>query len=325
MEKEPLISIIIPIYNVEKYLRRCIDSVINQTYKNIEILLVDDGSPDSSGEICEQYKKNDDRVYVFHKKNGGLSDARNYGIKYAKGKYITFIDSDDYIAKNYIEYLYTMIVKYHAEISVCCMIQTNSDVTDFTNTLSFPAEQVFSGKEACFQLLNQLYMTLVTACGKLYSTEIVRKYPFPKGKKHEDEATTCKYYYDSNKVVVGNRCLYAYYQNSNSITHSKGNELNHDVIWALNHRAEFFKMNNEALLEKYAWGKLMELLINDSLNYNNRCDKMLRSFKNGKELTIRKKIELAIYNSSHLLYKVYIKLLHSAAIVKSKMKKIIRV
>ena len=109
--KNELISIVVPIYNVEKYLEKCVESILRQTYKNIEIILVDDGSPDLCGEICENYKKIDKRITVIHKKNGGLSDARNYGIKHSNGKYITFIDSDDYVERDYIEYLYNLIKK----------------------------------------------------------------------------------------------------------------------------------------------------------------------------------------------------------------------
>ena len=107
MDKD-LISIIVPIYNVEKYIKKCIDSIINQTYTNLEIILVDDGSPDNCGKICDKYKEKDDRIKVIHKKNGGLSDARNAGIDIATGEYITFIDSDDYVAENYIEVLYNL-------------------------------------------------------------------------------------------------------------------------------------------------------------------------------------------------------------------------
>ena len=104
-----LISIVIPIYKVEQYLRRCIDSVICQTYKNIEIILIDDGSPDNCGKLCDEIKKKDNRIKVIHKSNGGLSDARNCGINIATGKYITFIDSDDYVTEDYIEYMYRLL------------------------------------------------------------------------------------------------------------------------------------------------------------------------------------------------------------------------
>lgn len=113
------VTIIIPVYNVEKYLSRCLNNVINQTYSNIEIILVNDGATDNSQVICEEYKKKDDRIKLLVKENGGLSDARNYGIPYATGDYIAFIDSDDMIHTSYIEYLLNLIEKYNGDISIC--------------------------------------------------------------------------------------------------------------------------------------------------------------------------------------------------------------
>ena len=115
---EELISVVVPVYNVEKYIDKCINSIINQTYKNLEIILVDDGSPDNCGNICDEYAKKDNRIIVIHKENGGLSDARNTGIEVSKGKYITFIDSDDYISDNYVSFLYNLIIEYKADISI---------------------------------------------------------------------------------------------------------------------------------------------------------------------------------------------------------------
>ena len=116
---QPLISVIIPVYKVELYLRECIDSVLAQTYQNLEVILVDDGSPDQCGSICEQYAEKDNRVCVIHKENGGLSDARNAGIDVAKGEYIGFVDSDDWVAPDMYECLYKASVEYNAEFVVC--------------------------------------------------------------------------------------------------------------------------------------------------------------------------------------------------------------
>ena len=117
--EEELISVILPIYNVEKYLEKCLKSVINQTYKNLEIILVDDGSKDNSPQICDEYAVKDKRIVVIHKSNGGLSDARNAGIEIAKGKYIALIDSDDYVEKDYVQFLYQLIKENNAEMSIC--------------------------------------------------------------------------------------------------------------------------------------------------------------------------------------------------------------
>jgi len=114
-----LISVIIPVYNVEPYLKKCLDSVVTQTYKEIEIILVDDGSTDGSGPICDEYAAQDKRIRVIHKRNGGLSDARNVGLDRCSGRYVTFIDSDDYVASDYVERLYRILVEYNADIAVC--------------------------------------------------------------------------------------------------------------------------------------------------------------------------------------------------------------
>lgn len=317
---DELISIIIPVYNVEKYLERCMKSVMNQTYRNIEIILVDDGSPDRSGNICDLFAHKDCRVKVYHKDNGGLSDARNYGVRQAKGKYIAFIDSDDYIASNYIEYLYELLIKHRADISTCCMVKTESDQVEFRVNKELPEEQVLTGREASMALLNNLYMVLVTAWGKLYRTDIVEKHPFPVEKKHEDEATTCKYYYEARRIAVGNRCLYAYYQNPESITHTKGRKLNTDLLWAMEHRARFYEEKNEKEFAAKAWYKLFNYYVLDSKEYGGRCDCFLRDFKVGRTLLKRTRFEVGLYNASHWLYWRYRNLWNTGSRVKWKLK-----
>ncbi len=300
-----LITVIIPVYKVELYLERCVRSVLSQTYKNIEIILVDDGSPDHCGEICEKLALEDDRIKVYHKENGGLSDARNYGTERSTGKYITFIDSDDYVAPNYIEYLYDLIIKNGADISSCCMVKTENDFAEYGVNDSMPTTQLLTGKEACLLLLGDQCLTLVTAWGKLYNSDIVKKYPFPKGKKHEDEATTGKYYYESNKVAVGNKCLYAYYQNPTSIMHTQGEKINVDKIWAFEHRARFFEECGETTLSQLSWNIYYWYCVEDSIKYNGRCDKYLVGFDKGRTLSKKVKFESRFYNKSHFLYKIY--------------------
>ena len=312
------ISIVIPVYRVEKYLARCVDSVIGQTYRNLEIILVDDGSPDLCGAICDSLAQKDSRIHVYHKENGGLSDARNFGTERASGSYITFLDSDDYIAPDYIEYLYNLVRKYDADISCCCMVKTETDHAEYGINPDIPEEQVLSGRDASFGLVGDLYMVLVTACGKLYRSEIVRKYPFPVGKKHEDEATTCKFYYESERVAVGNRCLYAYYQNPESITHSKGNSLNQDAIWALSHRAQFFEDHHEYMLADRAWRRLFAHYVQDSETHEGRCDTFLRTFKQGKMLSKRTSFEADLYNFSHLAFRAYLRMRFYGGTIKQK-------
>lgn len=303
-----LISVIVPIYKVEKYIHRCINSILYQTYSNLEIILVDDGSPDHCGEICDEFAKHDDRIKVYHKVNGGLSDARNYGVVRSSGKYIAFVDSDDYIAPNYIEYLYNLIDTHQADISGCYMIKTYSDEVEYCIQQNLPDVRILSGYDASKCLLNDLYTVLVTAWGKLYKREVVEANPFPVGRIHEDEATTCKYYYDSKRVVVGNQCLYAYYQNPDSIMRSVEKIFDEDKFWSLSHRAEYYESKKEIFLAKCAWEILVNRYIDDSKQNNGRCDKYLKGFSKGKHLFQGTKRRLFFYNISPKLYEGYIKL-----------------
>jgi glycosyltransferase involved in cell wall biosynthesis len=181
---EELISVIVPIYKVEKYLKKCIDSIINQTYRNLEIILVDDGSPDRCGEICDDYKLKDERVVVIHKENGGLSDARNVGLDIAKGNYIMFVDSDDYIAENMVYKLYSSLKENNADMSLCTYVF----VEEQYNFASPIKDEVISGIDAIRKmLLLKNGGRYTNACCKLYKSELFEIIRFPLGKVHEDE------------------------------------------------------------------------------------------------------------------------------------------
>lgn len=214
MEKEPLISVIVPVYNVENYLKNCLESIINQTYKNIEILLIDDGSTDNSGEICNQISNQDVRIKVYHKRNGGLSSARNYGLKKAIGKYITFIDSDDDIEIDYIEYLYYLIKKYKVDMSVCAykVIFGNKIINLGKNYL----EKNLTKIECLSKLLCEKGIT-VSACAKLYKKSLFQGIKFPEGKLCEDNGTTYKLIDQCEFIAYGEKPKYNYYKRNNSI------------------------------------------------------------------------------------------------------------
>lgn len=211
-----LITVVVPVYNVEKCLGRCIDSIIKQTYNNIEIILVDDGSTDSSGKICDSYSNQDNRIKVIHKQNGGLSDARNKGIDIAKGKYITFVDSDDFIALDMISFLYESIKKNNADISTCSGIMFWDG--DELKVYNENTEQVYDGKEALEKYLYQKKITN-SAWGKLYNISLFKKIRYPNGKLCEDLGTTYMLLGEANKVVINTCKKYYYYQRENSIMH----------------------------------------------------------------------------------------------------------
>lgn len=272
-----LISVIIPIYGVEKYLSQCIETVISQTYKNIEIVLVDDGSKDRCPKICDEYANKDDRVIVIHKKNGGLSDARNAGIKVAKGKYITFIDSDDYIAFNYIEYLYELIIKNNADMSVC----QRNDVNE--NGIEIGAKKKYKDYliENTFMAMSFLFTKDeldTVAWGKLYKTSMFNDVEYPYGKYHEDVFTTYRLIAKCKRVAIGAGELYYYRHRYESIQtqsfskkHLDGVEGN---IERYNYICEYFPQ-----LKKYAAAGIIYAA--------NQCVLKMRKSQNKDEESIK--------------------------------------
>lgn len=210
-----LISIVLPIYNVENYIEKCMESVLNQTYKNIEIILVDDGSPDNCPIICDQYVKEDNRVKVVHKENGGLSDARNAGIKVANGDYITFIDSDDYVDKDYVEFLYNTIEETDADIAIGghrVIYDSGKIIEKETHENS-----VLEPKKVLERILYDDGIDL-SAWGKLYKRYLFNDIKFPKGRLFEDSATTYMLVDKANKIAINSISKYNYIIRKNSIS-----------------------------------------------------------------------------------------------------------
>lgn len=219
--KDSLITIIVPVYNVEEYLDRCIDSVMNQTYQNIEIILVDDGSVDRSGAICDSYAKKDSRITVIHKENGGLSDARNEALNIAKGEYFAFVDSDDYLADDYVEYLYELLIQNEADISACEIKKVYSDTEQLDECQE--NTEVISGRDALECFLYQRKVVPNAVC-KLYKREIFNEIRYPKGMHYEDLATIYKVLGKCDRFVMGKKQKYYYYQRANSIMNDDFNE-----------------------------------------------------------------------------------------------------
>ena len=209
-----LISIIVPVYNIEKYLQKCIKSIINQTYKNIEIILVDDGSKDNSGKICDEFKQIDNRIKVIHKENGGLSDARNAGLKIAKGEYIGFVDSDDYIAQDMFETLYKLAKENNADISIVSFYEIYNGkvigVRDFKSLEEM--DKIEAMKELLIDTKIQSY-----AWNKLFKKELFENIEFPTNKNFEDIATTLLLFEKANKVMLLEDPKYYYVRRDNSI------------------------------------------------------------------------------------------------------------
>lgn len=213
------ISIIVPVYKVEQYLERCVNSLINQTYKNIEIILVDDGSPDQCPQICDEYAKKDERIKVLHKKNGGLSDARNAGLEVATGEYIAFVDSDDWVETDFIETLYRNAKSENADISIigCTLVWDDGRKKQLSNDDEY---YLFDKETAIRELLKQKKFYCMT-CQKMYKREIFDTIQFPVGKLYEDVAVSLPTFLRAEKIVVCGRSGYNYYQRSDSIVNSK--------------------------------------------------------------------------------------------------------
>lgn len=216
--KMPLVSVVLPIYNVENYLERCVKSVCMQTYSNLEILLIDDGSTDSSGKMCDKFATEDKRIRVFHKKNGGLSDARNYGIKKARAELISFIDSDDFVDRDYIQYLYQLISKYDTDMAICqhrvCF--KNKKKKDY----GAGGDIILSNKK-CIEKM--LYHDVIdtSAWAKLYKIKLFDNVQYPKGKWFEDIATTYALMLKCEKIAVGLESKYNYILRPDSIVNSE--------------------------------------------------------------------------------------------------------
>lgn len=233
----PLVSIVVPVYNVERYLEDCLKTIVNQTYKNIEILLVDDGSTDSSGKICDCYGGLDSRIRVIHQKNQGLSVARNVALDVARGEYITCIDSDDFVSESLIEKLMQAIIEYKCDISVCGTVYCDERNSTLKSKV-VEGSKVIEGKE---QIKNLLYCFDIAtmAWGKLYKRELFSDVRYPIGKYNEDVFTTYKLLANSKRTIVINRGLYFYRQVSGSITRSSFSLKHLDAIEGTIMRAEF--------------------------------------------------------------------------------------
>lgn len=211
---EELISIIVPVYNVEKYLEKCVDSIIKQTYKNIEIILVDDGAKDNSGKICDELKEKDNRIKVIHKPNGGLSDARNAGLKIAKGEYIGFVDSDDYIAEDMFETLYNLNKENDSDISIVSYYEIyNGKVIGVRESDKL---EILNRTEAIKELLVDAKIQSY-AWNKLFKRELFENTEFPTNKNFEDIATTLLLFEKANKVVLLENPKYYYVRRDDSI------------------------------------------------------------------------------------------------------------
>lgn len=244
----PQISVIVPVYKVEPYLRRCVDSVLAQTFTDFELILVDDGSPDGCPAICDDYAAQDERVRVIHQENGGLSAARNAGIDWAfansNSEWITFIDSDDWVHQEMLQQLYNAAIKNTVEVSICGYIETNADHVDWN--WEWSSFNKCTPEEFYVQHIANANM----ACAKLYKKKLFREVRYPINLLHEDAFTTYKILFELPVICFTDSPLYWYFQNSSSITHSRLT-MNRLVVYdAINQQIEFFRNRKFYCAEK---------------------------------------------------------------------------
>lgn len=260
----PLVSIIVPVYQVKEYVGECVESLLAQTYTNVEILLVDDGSTDGSGELCDEYARSDHRIRVMHQENQGAAGARNKGLDEAKGEYVAFVDSDDRVSSVYIEELYKLIDKYHADIAACAYVKMKTETLCKGETVNDGSviEVCMSSEQMLRQWHGKYKKWETTPCNKLYHRSILERdgrgntIRFPVGRRHEDVLISHLIIDNANRIVLTTRKLYLYRTRSGSCTTqilitAENREQN---LRAQRERMAFFK-------ERRYWRAYLNLLV----------------------------------------------------------------
>ena len=243
----PTISVIVPVYKVEKYIHRCVDSILAQTFTDFELILVDDGSPDNCGAICDEYAARDSRIHVIHQENGGLSAARNAGIDWSfansDSQWLTFIDSDDWVHPEYLERLLDAVVTNNVSISICGFVETEGEVPPIEERDMIP---ILWGTEDF--LVEKPALAVVAYC-KLYRRDCFLEIRYPLGKIHEDEFVTYRALFQYDKLAVIPAEMYFYYQHSGSIMHQAFTIKKYDALEGFAQQAAFYKEHSPKLYD----------------------------------------------------------------------------
>lgn len=304
MEKD-LISVIVPVYKVEKYLTKCINSIISQTYKNIEIILVDDGSPDLCPQICDGWAERDKRIRVIHKKNGGLSDARNAGIENAQGNYLVFVDSDDYIDRMMIEKLYVRIKKEHSELALCGVYRVDYEKGERMEPFLDFENSVWSQKDFWDYYYKKSTGSLAVAWNKLYLARLFRKERYDIGRIHEDEFIIHRLIAQCKRISVISDRLYYYVQRQGSITHQEHLLQKFDAVEAALNRSQWFiekRYFNYAFMNLGAVSQFLSLLY-VGININGNLS-MKTKYKKLKLAYNKLKLQCCLASNVGLTYRI---------------------
>ena len=288
----PLISVIVPVYRVEKYLDTCVKSILTQTYKNFELILVDDGSPDNCPALCDKYAEIYKNIRVIHKENGGLSDARNIGVTMAKGEYVTFIDSDDYVHPLYLEMLLNGIRNTKADFSVgdIKVIFEEQNFFDIIDKNLIKIKE-YSAVDALCKILYQKFHDVSASC-MLLPIELTKSILFPKGKRLEDLLTTYKYFLASKRVAFVYAPLYYYLQRPGSIMRDRDSEMFLNWIDASNQLVigceENEKIRKAAINKRFCNLRSIVLMLNDNFKnkYPEKYNRILFILQEDKKMII---------------------------------------
>ena len=313
------ISIIVPVYNVENYLENCIESILNQTFKDFELILVDDGSTDNSGKICDIYKKKDSRIKVIHKNNGGLSSARNTGLDIACGKYVGFVDSDDSIHPKMYEVLYNLIEKYKSDIS-CCNYKYTYDISNQNHEeLNLNEVIEMSNIESIEKLYDKdLGVKLVVAWNKLYHKRLFDNIRYKVGRLHEDEFMAHRILYNSKKITYVDNELYYYLQREGSIMSKKSYKRKVDTLLSKSDRMRFCNKvgltsmsDNICKTYEFEFFNLYKQLLNEDSENAEFLKEIRRDFilnlyilLRQKDIHIKEKISCLIFAVSPKVYRI---------------------
>ena len=316
---QELVSVIIPVYKVENYIDKCMETVLSQSYENLEILLVDDGSPDNCGRICEDYAAKDSRVKVIHKMNGGLSSARNAALDVMTGKWVVCIDSDDYVHRDYVKDLYEAAIRHKADIAVGSHYQEKGDQLSITEKI-FDEEVCYDRMQALHKLVEDDYIKNY-AWGKIYRAELFEGVRYPDGRNYEDIATTYYLFDKSERIVKIPNYLYYYIIRDDSISFNKSRQMWHKGCHASclgqQERCEYFKKKGYEELYNLAQARLLPYLYSDiTSGYSDDAHKDVRDsqdyirahrgeFEANPYVSRKDKKLLGVYLKGQGYYKVY--------------------
>ncbi len=258
----PKISVIIPVYKCEQYIEACVDSILNQTYQDFEIVLVDDGSPDNCGKICDELAEKYNKITVLHQENQGQAAARNNGVKIARGEWLCFVDCDDFVHPEILEALYSAVTENNVKLSMCSAIQGEKSPSFFNDSKEVNFIVLETTEDNILNLCkNEKYYYWIV-CGKLIHKSIYEKYPLIEGRIYEDNAIVCKWLYEAKKVALTDASLYFYYVNLSGTTKKEFTKKHLDVLWAFKEQIDFFSFINYKKMTEHLATYYLEISAN---------------------------------------------------------------